>query len=118
MPNQQDLLPGSSGFKKHRVQHEPAADVAHQQELQPGLLEFKGTHKNNHSVADSPILTSLYKRRHHDNNMRIVISSTTRYYETTPSCRNLKLLDSNRNTNGLKTIQLNHLDQQIIPVPI
>jgi ankyrin repeat protein len=61
--NQQDLLPGPSGFKKHRIQHEPAADVAHQQDLQPG-------HKN-HSVADSPILISLQQattpRQQHKN---------------------------------------------------
>ena len=118
MPNQQDPLPGPSGFKKHRVQHEPAADVAHQQELQPGLLEFKGTHENNHSVADSPILTSLLQATTSQQQDEIATSSTTRYYETTPSYRNLKILDSNQNTNGPKTTQLNHPDQQIIPVPI
>ena len=81
MPNQQDPLPGPSGFKKHRVQHEPAADVAHQQELQPGLLEFKGTHENNHSVADSPILTSLLQAttsQQQDENCHIIYNPVLR----------------------------------------
>ena len=86
MPNQQDPLPGPSGFKKHRVQHEPAADVAHQQELQPGLLKFKGTHENNHSVADSPILTSLLQAttsQQQDENCNHLQPGTTRRHQAT-----------------------------------